>query len=353
MTTPFVILSLPRSRSAWLARFLTHGDWLCGHEEIIHCRSLDDVTAWLGRPCTGSVETAAAPFWRLLLKLRPDARVVLIRRPVAEVVESMMALDLGFDRSALNAAMLRLNRKLDQIERRVPGAVVVDFAGLADEQTCARLFEHCLPYKHDAAWWAAVSAINIQIDMGQLLRTFRAYEPQLAKLAKVAKHRMISGMGHRAEIDGITFQREPFRSFYRDARPLFEEHLVQTGQSPDDHGRKNLPLLQALDDMGALQCLTARSRNGRMDGYLMSVIGPSLDDPDVIQAEHTIFFASSDVPGLGMKLQRVALDALRERGVHEVLMRAGHRGSGPRLGTFYRRLGAEPFGELYRLPLEN
>lgn len=262
----------------------------------------------------------------------------------------MMALNLGFDESTLNRAMVRLDCKLDQIERRVPDALVVNFAGLSDEWTCGRVFRHCLSYDHDPAWWAAVSALNIQIDMRHMMRTYQAYEPQLAKLAKVAKHRMISGLGHRGEIDGITFQREPFRSFYRDAAPLFAEHLVQTGQSPDDHARKNLPLLQALDDLGALQIMTARS-NGRMFGYLMSVIAPSLDSPNVIQADHTIFFATPDVPGLGMKLQRAALDALRARGVDEVLMRAGHRGSGPRLGTFYRRLGATEFGQLYRLEI--
>jgi hypothetical protein len=105
-----------------------------------------------------------------------------------------------------------------------------------------------------------------------------------------------------------------------------------------------------LDDIGALQCLTARV-NGRMFGYLMTVIGPSLDSPEVMQGEHTIFFASSAVRHLGMRLQRTALEKLRERGVHEVIMRAGHRGSGPRLGTFYRRLGAEPFGQYYRMEL--
>jgi len=101
-----------------------------------------------------------------------------------------------------------------------------------------------------------------------------------------------------------------------------------------------------------LQTMTARS-NGRMFGYLMTVIGPSLDARDRLAGFHTIFFASPLIRGLGMKLQRAALDALRARGVQEVQMRAGHRGSGPRLGTFYRRLGAEEFGQLYRLELEN
>jgi GNAT superfamily N-acetyltransferase len=100
--------------------------------------------------------------------------------------------------------------------------------------------------------------------------------------------------------------------------------------------------------LGLIQTMTARS-NGRIFGYLQTVIGPTFDAPGVVQAWHTIFFASPDVRGLGMKLQRAALARLREMGVDEVIMRAGVRGSGPRLGTFYRRLGAEDLGQLYRV----
>jgi hypothetical protein len=247
--------------------------------------------------------------------------------------------------------MQRLDRKLEQIERRVPGVLSVAYAGLNDEAVCARVFEHCLAMPHDHAWWAAVSAVNIQINMAHLIRYYNAYAPQIEKLAKTAKHRILADMTRAPhDMDGVTFQHEPFREFYRDAAPLFAEHLVQTGQSPDDHELKNLPALEALDDAGMLQTITARS-NGRMFGYLMTVVGPTLDAPDVKQGWHTIFFASPDMPGLGMKLQRASLAALRERGVDEVVMRAGHRGSGPRLGTIYRRLGAEEFGQLYRLEL--
>lgn len=263
-----------------------------------------------------------------------------------------MRLGLGFDEAALAKQLRRLDAKLDQIERRVPGVLSMAFADLADEATCARIFEHCLPYPHDPQWWAHCAATRVQINMALLLRYFAAYRPQLEKLASVAKHRIIADMMPAVgEFDGVTFQQEPFDAFYRDAAPLFREHLTQTGQAPEDHARKNLPVLRALDGMGLLSTTTARI-NGRMLGYLMSIIAPSLDSPDITQAEHTIFFASPDIRGLGMRLQRAALAALKARGVDNVLMRAGVRGSGPRLGTLYRRLGAEDFGTMYRLELE-
>jgi GNAT superfamily N-acetyltransferase len=131
---------------------------------------------------------------------------------------------------------------------------------------------------------------------------------------------------------------------------LISEHAVQAGEAPDYWQTFNVPMMEALDDAGMLQTMTAR-QNGRMFGYLMTMFGPTIEAPGMIEAWHTIFFASPDMPGIGMRLQRAAVDALRERGVHQIIMRAGHRASGPRLGTFYRRLGADEMGMMYRLEL--
>ena len=348
---PFVIFLLPRCRSKWLSLFLQYGPWQCGHEEIRHCRSLDDVASWLAQPFTGTVETAATPFWRMIPE---GVRVVTVRRAVPDVVASFHRAGLAFDEPTMVRTMERLERKLDQIEYRLPGVLAVRYSDLQEEETCAAVFEHCLGLPHDRAWWAAASPVNLQINLHHLLRYYTAHAPQLEKLAKQAKHRVVAGMRPAAaEFDGVTFQSEQFRSFYRDAEPLFREHLVQTEQSPDDHARKNLPLLQAVDELGALQITTARIQ-GRMLGYLMTIVGPSPDAPDVIQGTHTIFFASQAVRGLGHASLRNERRSMRcgARGVNEVIMRAGHRGSGPRLGTFYRRLGAEPLGQMYRLGLE-
>jgi GNAT superfamily N-acetyltransferase len=344
---PFVVFSMPRARSKWLSQFLRYGPWQVGHDEIRHCRSLDDVTSWLAQPFTGTVETAASSFWRLLPE---GVRVVTVRRPVADVVASLRRGGLAFDDAVMTRAVEAIERKLDQIERRLPDVLAVTFADLAAEPWCARVFEHCLGLPHDSAWWAACARVNIQISLPHLMRYYSAHAAQMAKLVAVAKHRTIATMTRAAvePPEGVTFQHEDARSFYRDAQHLFAEHLFQTGQSPDACDDKNWPLVFQMDDLGLIQTMTARS-NGRIFGYLQTVIGPTFDAPGVVQAWHTIFFASPDVRGLGMKLQRAALARLREMGVDEVIMRAGVRGSGPRLGTFYRRLGAEDLGQLYRV----
>jgi len=349
----YIILGLPRSRTAWLARFLTYGDWCCGHEELRHMRSLDDVTAWFSQECIGTAETAAAPYWRLLERFAPGARVVVVRRPVGEVVESLMRIDgVTFDRAALTQTMTAMDRKLAQIAARVPGALSVRYADLAKEETCKAVFEYCLPYPHDHDHWAALDAVNVQCDMRAMMRYFAANKPALDKLGAIAKHQCLAAMAVKEPVspDGITFQTETFDTWVNDAKSLFDDHLVLVGEAPGGWQGKNLPLMRRIYEVGAMQIMTARC-NGRMFGYLMTLITPSLASASVTSATNTTFYAAPEFPGLGMKLQRAAIKALKERGVDDLIFEAGQRGSGPRLATMYRRLGAQDHGHVMRLQL--
>lgn len=352
--TPFVVFSLPRSRSAWLSRLLTYGEWVCGHEELRHMRSLDDVRAWFSQPYIGTCETAAAPWWRLLEQVAPGARVVVVRRPVDEVIASLMNLPkVVFDPAILAREIHHMDRKLGQITRRLPGVLSVRFEELSREDACAEVFEHCLPdYAHDHAHWKALSGQNIQIDMRALMRHFVAFRPALEKLASIAKHQTLAAMTLRPmrEPEGITFQAETLDSWIADGRSLFEEHCIRVGEAPDDWRAKNIPLMRRISENGGMQILSARS-NGRMFGYLVSVIAPSLTSESVTSAVHTTFFAAPEFPGLGRKLQRAAVIALKERGIDEAFMQTGVRGDGARMGALYRRMGAERQGEMYRIDL--
>ena len=350
--TPFVVFSLPRSRSAWLSQFLTYGDWTCGHEELRRMRSLDDVKAWFSQSNIGTVETSAAPWWRLLDTYAPGARVVTIRRPPSEVVESLMNIrGVQFDRAVIEKVIAKHDRKLDQIERRFSDVLSVQYENL-DEDGCARIFEHCLGYPHDPNLWTRFAPVNIQINFPALVKYCQAYAPAMEKLAKIAKHRTIALMAPSEIIapEGMTLQGESFRKWYDEGTRLFDEHLTLVGEAPGDWRCKNVPLMQSLDDAGAMQIVTARS-NGRMFGYLITLISPSMAAPDRLAGYHTTFYASTEFPGLGLKLQRQALSMLKARGVDEVFMQAGVRGSGERIGSLYKRLGAENNGQFYKLDL--
>lgn len=151
--------------------------------------------------------------------------------------------------------------------------------------------------------------------------------------------------------EGFAFKQEPFEQWYRDGAALFAEHLRAVGEPPDAYTRKNIKLMRLLDELGVMQITTART-NGRMVGYLQALICPSLEDEQIQEAIHTTFFCSPDAPGLGLRLIRASIDALRARGIRHAMFRAGTRGNGARMGALYRRVGAENFGQLYRLDLE-
>jgi hypothetical protein len=356
MIRPFFVLGLPRSRTAWLSRFLTYREWTCGHEDLRHLRSLDDAKSWLSQPFAGSAETALAPFWRLLLRYAPEARIVIVRRPVDQVVASLMRLDMGvgaFDPDRLAIAMRRLDCKLDQIAARARNVVHVQFADLDREETCARIFEHCLPYSHDPQWWGFLAEMNLQASMPALMRYLAAFGPQLQRVALQAKQAMLVDLAIKSDtpIEGVEIHPESFETFYRDCQDLFAEHLCEVGESPLAFSEKNLELLNAIDKAGAMQIMVARC-NGRPFGYLMSEIAPSRERRDLVSAVHTTSFASKAIPGLGLKLERAALRALKARGVGEVWGKTGSRGDGPRMGILFRRVGFAEDGALYRLNLQ-
>lgn len=351
--TPFLICGLPRSRTAWLSKFLTYRDWSCGHDELRHCRQLEDVKSWLSQPYTGTVETAAAPFWRLALHLRSDLKVVTIRRDPEAAAESAIKAGFGSDLGAMIRTFRKLDHKLGQIERRVPGVRSFRFEDLGQESVCADLFEHCLPHKHHPVWWARWSAVNVQINVPALKRYAEAHGPQLERLRAIAEQKSRQLLTSRPvqTREGVTYQAERLDDVLRDGEALFRQHMADVGENPDAIWGKNFALMRRFEEADVLQVVTARM-NGRLFGYLVTVISPTLESGQKTSAVHTTFYVSPDCPGAGLGMQRAAIELLRRRGVNEVAMRAGVRGAGERISALYRRLGAEPQGELYRLGLE-
>ena len=349
---PFIVYSLPRSRTFWLSKFLSYGGWACDHDEAVRLRGLDDMESSLDVPMRGYVETAAAPWWRLVQAMRPDIKTVVVRRPVDDVMRSLLgSCGTPFNKAKLRRDMERLDAKLGQIAARVPDALVVTFDELATEAGCARVFEHCLGVPHDPAWWRKLAPVNLTINFPAMVRYHGAHRPQIERMARTATQAILADFAPRKlASDAFAFQQEPFEDFLRDGRSLIARHHVKVGAAPDEAERMNLGLMEQANDLGVLRITTARS-NGRMFGYLMTIISPSLESPGKVEALGTAFYADPAAPGIGLKLQRAAMADARDRGAAVMYLRAGVRGDGPRLGALYKRLGAEPFGELYALPL--
>jgi len=79
----FFVLGLPRSRTAWLANFLTYDDLFCYHEGINGCHSMDEYKQKIencGDSCTGLSLIDFEPYF-------PDAKKVIIDSNTERAVE--------------------------------------------------------------------------------------------------------------------------------------------------------------------------------------------------------------------------------------------------------------------------
>jgi hypothetical protein len=346
---PFIVYALPRSRTLWLSRFLSHGPTKCGHDELRHVRGMDGIKSLLDMPNYGSAETAAAPWWRLIHTMRPNLKTVIIRRPVADVVNSLMATGVAFDQQKLVATMTRLDAKLDQIKVRVPDVLEVAFDDLKNEATCAQVFQHCTVRPLDPEWFAGMSPLRLTVDLEAQIRYYQAHLPQLERAARTAKQAILAKIARRpVSSDAMTFQQEPFDVVFTEGRKLFEQHCIGVGEAPDNWTRKNLKLMRTLEKIGALYVTTARC-NGRLYGYVMSIVAAARDTETGIDAVQTLFYVSPDAPGIGLKLQRASVDFLRTKGVNQVAFRAGPRGHGEKISAIFKRLGAQDAGRVFTL----
>lgn len=158
---PFIILSLPRSRSAWLAHFLSYPPGTVGHDMAVVCETFDQFIEPLASgQCLGTVETGAVIAWQLIRHRLPGARLVVVRRRVDDVMASFSKLGLTPDRSELEG-----RAELLDLVSGLPGVNTIRYEGLAVESCCAWLFEYCLGRAHEPGWWARLAELNIQIDM--------------------------------------------------------------------------------------------------------------------------------------------------------------------------------------------
>ena len=171
MPPPFLVVGFPRSRTAWLARFLG-----AVHEPSLRWSSLADLRAalvdrWGASDSMLSFVAAEAR------AIRPDTRIVLVRRRRADVEASLARLDVVLPAWFLDA----LERALAAVERDLK-PLVVGFDDLADPAICGGVHAWCLDRPMDRGRWERLAAENIQSDIRATLRLVAERDRELGQL---------------------------------------------------------------------------------------------------------------------------------------------------------------------------
>ena len=125
----------------------------------------------------GTVETAAVEAWGGVVKALRGARFLTVRRPLAEVRESLARFGLE-----ANAELTRRDALLDEIE--LAGiAERVDFADLRQKGCRKWVWKYLLPeVPHDPVRDAKFEQTNIQVDMPARIEQLRRRSGASAKL---------------------------------------------------------------------------------------------------------------------------------------------------------------------------
>jgi hypothetical protein len=164
----FIIYCLPRSRSAWMAHFLNYPFARplqpVAHDVATLCRSVEGfVHAYKEEGMWGSVEIGGIIAWQLIHKELPDLKVVVVRRPLQEVYDSIVMQGCQGNLTYL----AELNAMLDLIGAQ-KGVYTINSSDLDAPVTGKWLFEYCLELEFDFDWWYSLSQLNIQVKLDEV-----------------------------------------------------------------------------------------------------------------------------------------------------------------------------------------
>jgi hypothetical protein len=169
---PFIILALPRSRTAWLSAFLSYPPRRCGHDIGAECSSVPDFLNRLAK-LNGTVETGAVIGWQLIKRLIPEAQIIVVKRPVEEIKRSLAKFGITPVEGELEARRAMLDACGE-----APGVTWIEYGELDDESVCRWIFETCLEREFDRKWHARLAKQNIQIDvLAQMARLALRRDP--------------------------------------------------------------------------------------------------------------------------------------------------------------------------------
>ncbi len=337
----FLVLSLPRSRSAWLAHFLG-----ANHDAAVLS---DSGAEFLNAVDQGTVETGSQIAFGYVKRERPEAKIVVVRRPVGDVLRSLA--DVGVSGDGIEAEIHKRAADLDRISA-FPGVKTLSYSDLDDAFTCSWLFEYLTSKPLTPEWWNQVSKFNIQVDVRKRLELVASRSEQIEKLKE-----LVNSVPFPDEPrSGVVIALEPFASMWPEFGLLASKHFREV-ESPSENSRPyklNTMLMDMANKLGHMPMLSARV-DGRLAGYLTWNLMQDIECSELKTAHQGAWYVSPEYKalGLGWKLLRAGLKMLTEAGIDEVFLHHRLSGRARDLSVLFRRLKAVPIQSTYYLKLKD
>lgn len=178
--SPYFILGNARSRLAWVAAAMSHGESACLFEGSLGCVSIEDLAGRLiqtaaSRP--GNSDCTNAMLLPRILERWPNARLVVVTRDTDAVATSLARLGIEADPKRLQANSHGL-----ETAKLLDNTLVVPFQDLGIVEVGRALWEHCVGQGFDARRWQMLDELNIQVRHEVEVDKARRFGPALKRL---------------------------------------------------------------------------------------------------------------------------------------------------------------------------
>lgn len=166
---PFLVVGFPRSRTAWLAAFLSYGGRTCRHEPSVSWGSIEQAYKFFDEGGCAS-DGMLGLHWYALAKNVEGMRFLVVQRLRQEVERSIVA-----QGQQPNPAILQdMNWAITALAFRPEIALSVRYEDIDDEEIAMKIFEWCLDEPLDFDWFEAMKKQNIQADFNRRVAQIQA-----------------------------------------------------------------------------------------------------------------------------------------------------------------------------------
>ncbi len=176
----FLIIALPRSRTAWLAAFFSSDDVACYHDPLMTCAHPGEIARYYDKPgykAVGAADTGAVLFLDRIRAVLPDLKLGIVLRSRVECEASLSkTLDIHIDLSDLEA----------ELERVRPDAHCIHFDELDDPERMSRFYTEMTgqPFPRDR--FELFRGLNIQVRPEHFWADFKRNQQGIMALMKEA-----------------------------------------------------------------------------------------------------------------------------------------------------------------------
>ena len=166
--TPTLVIGLPRSRTFWTAR------WLGADHDVSIYHDLPSLDRMFGTPGYCAVDTVLGSVWRGAVERWPSLRLIVVRRPVDDVVASFAR--AGVSGPAFEAMLRGYAPAFDDPQLHARADMVCSFDDLNRFEVCRQMAVLCRSRSPGYDEWSTLAAQNLQCEIKPAL--LRAADPE-------------------------------------------------------------------------------------------------------------------------------------------------------------------------------